>query len=89
LLTVTEDRFNAATGDWEPFAKDKDVDCALSFFGSDQVGDTRWNAAGGYNVAHTRKAARGTNEGTFRLTYRMRLCDEDIREWRNIVEVRA
>lgn len=88
-FTLTEERFVASSGDWEPFVTDTDVDCARSVMGSVQLGDTRWNVEGGYNVAHTRLAPPASKEGTFRLTYRMTLCDDDVREWRNIVEVRA
>ena len=88
-FTWTEERFNASHGAWEVAPCDGDIDCACSVFGAVQLGDTRWNVEGGYNVAHTRKAQAGSREGTYRLTYRMTLCDDDVREWRNIVEVRA
>jgi exo-beta-1,3-glucanase (GH17 family) len=50
--------------------------------------DTRWRADGGYNVHHRWIPARGATEGTFRLTYEMRLCDDDVRRWQTEVEVR-
>lgn len=64
------------------------IDPTINVFPVDQYGDQRWTAQGGYNVAHTWTPPYGGQEGTYRLTYKMELTDQDVRRWTNIVEVR-
>ena len=87
-FTLRVERLVASSGLWETFSPEEDIDCTCSVFSAEQRGDPRWEAQGGYNAAHTWRTEVPRDEGTFRLTYKMTLCDDDVRVWRNIVEVR-
>ena len=88
-FTLRVERLQASTGQWLQIGSDDDLDCYRFVSAAYHYDDRRWNQVGGFNVAHAWEPARGTSEGTFRLTYRMDLCDGDVREWKNVVEVRG
>ena len=77
----------ADTDDWK-FLQKKGLDCYTHATQALNYQDQRWTAGGGFNVAHVWFPPNGTDEGTFRLTYTMKLCDKDVRRWRTVVEVR-
>lgn len=87
-LTLTTERLVASTGQWVPLGGVEDLECAMHVSAAYHYDDRRWTEAGGFNVAHTWTPPAGTREGTFRLVYQMLMCDDDIRRWTNIVEVR-
>lgn len=87
-FTLTVERLQASTGQYVPLGSAEDLECYRHVSASYHFNDHRWNEAGGFNVAHTWVPPRGTREGTFRLSYHMDLCDDDVRDWTNFVEVR-
>lgn len=87
-FTLTVEKLQASTGRYSRIGSDNDLDCSRQVSGAYHFADSRWNASGGYNVSHTWTPPRGSQEATFKLTYRMVMCDDDVREWSNIVEVR-
>ena len=64
------------------------VDITANVYSVDQYNDQRWNGQGGFNVSHVWEPPYMTEEGTWRLSYRMELSDGDVREWVNEVEFR-
>lgn len=79
-------RHVASDGDYEQERRER-IDCHGHVFATENLTDPRWDAQGGYNVAHIWKQPKGTREGTYRLRYELVLCDGDLREWTNTVEV--
>ena len=88
-LTLTVERLKASTGQWVEIGADDNLDCYRFVTAAYHYDDRRWNQVGGFNFAHSWIPTAGTREGTFRLIYKMELCDEDIREWKAVVEVRG
>jgi hypothetical protein len=88
-FTLKVERLQASSGQWIQVGSSDDLDCYGTVSAAYQYSDSRWNQAGGFNVAHSWTPTRGTNEGTFRLRYHMELCDDDVRDWTNLVEVRS
>lgn len=86
-LTVTRNEFDAETKRYVPKFTET-LDCYNHVYAVPRLNDQRWTEQGGYNVAHAWTPPLGTTEGTFRLTYEMKLCDDDVRRWWNIVQVR-
>lgn len=86
-FTLSVDEFRASTSQWEQ-VRSEEIDCVGHVFGVEQLNDQRWTSPGGYNASHLWFPLPGEKEGTFRLRYDMRLTDDDVRRWVNVVEVR-
>lgn len=80
--------FNPSSSTWEATDR-KFLECGEHVFPSLQMSDPRYHADGGYNVSHFWLPPRGSKETTWRLTYTLRLCDGDVRWFRNEVEVQV
>lgn len=87
-MTLEVERYDAESRQWQ-LTDSKVLDCHGHVYSTLQRSDIRWLADGGYNVLHVWSPPKGASadERTWRLTYRMTLCDRDVREWATIVEV--
>jgi len=85
-FTVTRERLKASEGVYVPESIEDPVECHGHVLGALVHYDAR-SPHISYNVMHGYELPRGTSEGTYRLTYKLELCDGDLRGWTHIAEV--
>lgn len=84
-FTVTRERWKASEARYVPEEIDLPIECGGRVFDAPIEADSRSPHA--YNVRHGYRLPRGVDEKTYRLRYKLELCDGDVRGWTAYVEV--